>query len=364
MDLPTQLAKPDFSGMDTNDTVPSNIDPSTISYPGESLPTPFVFFVSNPRTTAKFSNKGAAIGFHSVLYNEQSPTDGWTAIETSLIRLNTSLAPSGRFPVYSNQSSPDANGTETRIGHDAAVCLYRYEAWVVETYNSSIVSPSTMRIVEKGNGSTSMSPSGNIRGTPMANTRYLNTTGKTISFFLAHNNGLNMIWKDNDRSANYVPSPTVGPVAPLLTTLSSNINPLQIISFTNGTGPLGYTELSPDRLAVVRARVCAANALPYLVGSAPIVAQAYADETLAYVTYKQWELISLPALVLILGIIGELFVPTLPLNIPRREFGVYSWLTLFLSQACRLCRVPGTRANRLFPFRNYDLRRLMTSISS
>ena len=74
------------------------------------------------------------------------------------------------------------------------------------------------------------------------------------------------------------------------------------------------------------------------MGSAPIVAQAYADETLAYVTYEQWELISLPILVLILGIVGELFVPTLPLNIPRRAFGVYSWLTLYQSQARRLSR--------------------------
>jgi len=57
------------------------------------------------------------------------------------------------------------------------------------------------------------------------------------------------------------------------------------------------------------------------------------DETLAYTTYKQWQLIALPALVLILGTIGELFVPTLPLGIPRREFGVYSWLALFKSQA-------------------------------
>lgn len=37
-------------------------------------------------------------------------------------------------------------------------------------------------------------------------------------------------------------------------------------------------------------------------------------------------------LVLILGIIGELFVPTLPLNIPRRGFGVYSWMALLQSQ--------------------------------
>jgi len=83
------------------------------------------------------------------------------------------------------------------------------------------------------------------------------------------------------------------------------------------------------------------------VGSGPLVAQSYADETLAYTTYKQWQLIGLPILVWILGIIGELFVPTLPLNIPRREFGVYSWLALFYSQVCGLGRVPcHVRANQ------------------
>jgi len=57
-------------------------------------------------------------------------------------------------------------------------------------------------------------------------------------------------------------------------------------------------------------------------------------------------------------------VPTLPLNIPRREFGVYSWLTLFQSQVrgqswLRLV----TRANQPFVFRSCSLRRRMTSIS-
>jgi len=90
---------------------------------------------------------------------------------------------------------------------------------------------------------------------------------------------------------------------------------------------------------MVRARVGAANALPYLVGSGPLVAQSYTDETLAYTTYKPWQLIGLSILIWTLGIIGELFVPKLPLNIPRREFGVYSWLALFQSQARELRRV-------------------------
>ena len=213
-DLPASLAEPDFSDLDANDVTPSNIDPSTISYAGEFLPAPLALLVSHPRTTVKFPDNGVAFVAFVIDEPEHFPPDdrGWTVVETNVIRLNASLAPSGRFPVYSNTSLPGANGTETRIGYDAAACVYRYEPWVVETYNTSIVSPSSMRIVEKADGSTSMSPSGKIRGTPIANTRYLNTTNKTSSFYLGYYNGINVLRKDNDRTANYVPSPSVGPV--------------------------------------------------------------------------------------------------------------------------------------------------------
>ena len=48
MDLPTPLTKPDLSKMDANDTIPSNIDPSKISYVGEPLSVPPASFVANP----------------------------------------------------------------------------------------------------------------------------------------------------------------------------------------------------------------------------------------------------------------------------------------------------------------------------
>ena len=59
-----------------------------------------------------------------------------------------------------------------------------------------------------------------------------------------------------------------------------------------------------------------------------------------------WQLITLPALIWVLGVIGELFVPALPFDIPRREFGVYSWLALFQSQVyVAISVVPCTRDN-------------------
>ena len=140
---------------------------------------------------------------------------GWTTVETVLIRLNTSFTPSGRFPVYySNASLPDANGVATRIGYDAAVCVQKYEPWIIEAYNTSVGSPSALRIVEKEYAGTSSPPSGNIQGFPIADTRYLNTTGKNPAFFVAHDNSINQMVKDNGRDHYYVPSPTVGPVIP------------------------------------------------------------------------------------------------------------------------------------------------------
>jgi len=141
---------------------------------------------------------------------------GWTTVETVLIRLNTSFTPSGRFPVY-GEPLPDANGVETRIGYDAAVCVQKYDPWITEVYNTSLGSPTTLRIVEGGYGSTSLLPSGGIRGPPLANTRNLNMTGKNAAFLLSHNSSINKMMKDNVRGRRYVPSPNVSPAASTLT---------------------------------------------------------------------------------------------------------------------------------------------------
>ena len=78
----------------------------------------------------------------------------------------------------------------------------------------------------------------------------------------------------------------------------------------------------------------------------------------------QWRLIGLPMLIWILGILGELFVPMLPLNIPRREFGVYSWLALFQSQVRVISRYLCMVANQTLTPRSCDLRRPTTSVDS
>ena len=148
----------------------------------------------------------------------------WMTVETVFIQLNTTFTPSGHFPSYSNGWSQDGNGTniqtDTQIGHDAAVCVQMYEPWITEAYSTSTGSAFTLRIVDKGNSNTSLSPSGSIRGPQIANTRYLNTTGKDVAFSIAHSKSVARMWEANiDKGSGIfdtgAPSAVVGPVVPL-----------------------------------------------------------------------------------------------------------------------------------------------------
>ena len=146
---------------------------------------------------------------------------GWTTVETVFIQLDTNFTPSGRFPAYWNESLPGRG--EIRVGYDAAVCVQKYEPWVIEAYNTSTGSSFVLGVIGKGDGSTSLSPSGDVRGARIANTRYLNATGKDFVFSTVYNNSIDRFWEGNGYQNHYplghcVPTPTVGPIVPPRTT--------------------------------------------------------------------------------------------------------------------------------------------------
>ena len=231
MDLPTQLTKlPDLGEVSPElSAALSKVDPSTLSYYGEFLLAPLAFFVSNVCTAAQ---SGPDSGLVSVNDRGAWPVgdQGLVTVETAFIHLNTSFTPSGRFPAYSNQTSMDPNadpqhGTNFtkwfQIGHDAAVCVHKYEPWIIEGYNTSTGSSFVLKIVGKGSWSTSLSPSGNIRGARIADTRYLNATGKDVAFIAAHKKGVVRMGEAGlNQSSSIVPvapTPVVGPVVPSCT---------------------------------------------------------------------------------------------------------------------------------------------------
>ena len=207
MDLPVPFTKPNFDNIVSGDTIPSDINPSTISYCCEISPAILVFFVPNPCYTVRWGDDGQGVSLNStaVTHPDESPRE-WTTVETHLIRFGNVLAQSGRFPVYS-----DKNELGIKIGYDAAVCVQRYEPWIIEAYKRSAVSPSVLGIIGKWDGSTSLLPSGNIRGAPATNaSRYIDASGKRAAFYAAHDNTIVQISKENNRGY-YLPSPAVGP---------------------------------------------------------------------------------------------------------------------------------------------------------
>jgi len=192
-----------------NNVVPSSIDPSTLSFMSRLLLAPLSFFASNLLTTVEVADTGETLfigRFWRLVLSLSDP--GLTTVEMVLIRLDTDFASSGHFPVYWNASG-------TRIGYDAAVCVQRWDPWIVETSNATTSSPSVVGIVGKGSGGTSPQPSGKLKGHQIANNnRRLNVTGKDPAFRTAYNNSIGQMLKDNGRRGRYIPSPTVGPIAP------------------------------------------------------------------------------------------------------------------------------------------------------
>jgi hypothetical protein len=104
---------------------------------------------------------------------------------------------------------------------------------------------------------------------------------------------------------------------------------LQIISFTSGSGVSGYTELSETLFAQARGVADATNLLPYFVGSGDTLARLYPDSVISDASFNP-VYVSLYLLGMwILGLLGGLFVPKLPLNVPHRGFELYSWMAAF-----------------------------------
>ena len=162
-------------------------------------------------------DNGETISLHSEYVSSLgSELEEWTTVETVLIRVDlTTVNPeiTSRFPVNSDKSP--------WLGYDAAVCVLKYEPWIIETYNTSITSPSALRIVGKGNGSIPMWPDGSIQGDPIADTaRYLSKARTETAFWVANGMAIKRMWRGREwltgsnLDKDYVPSATVGPVVP------------------------------------------------------------------------------------------------------------------------------------------------------
>ncbi|KAL0949830.1 hypothetical protein HGRIS_009865 [Hohenbuehelia grisea] len=292
MDMPKILEQPLNASLATapGDRFPSGIDPQSTAL------------------AAAFYDNGVAHSFKSTPLSMGEEGTGFVSLEGVLVRLNTSYTPDGKFPKYSDASIPDATGKQTRIGYDGAMCLQLYEPWIVEVMNSTSGAPTSRRIVRKANEVEDLTFEEKNTGRRLQNVKTkLNSSGLSAVYDVIHGNSINQMLKDNGRDASYVPSPTV-------------------VSFTGGEGPEGYIELSETFFAEARARADASNVLPYFAGTGSILARSYPDRIMSSSHMNTPMTIGLLAIALALGLIAALFVPRLPLGVPRRGFELYSWV--------------------------------------
>jgi hypothetical protein len=84
--------------------------------------------------------------------------------------------------------------------------------------------------------------------------------------------------------------------------------------------------------ADVRGKADASNVLPFLSGTRPIVVRAYKDVVLASASFQPGILGGVLGGALLLGALAGFFVPALPFDIPRRGFGLFSWVAALQGQ--------------------------------
>ncbi len=115
-----------------------------------------------------------------------------------LIRLNTTFAPQGSFPVLSD-NKPDDTGNGTWVGYDAVVCVELFEPWIVDVYNATLGALTTLEIVDKANTvGDFQGRQERMMGSPVADAsvrRSLTSRRMEGVYVVAHDNSVNQLVK-------------------------------------------------------------------------------------------------------------------------------------------------------------------------
>ncbi|KAJ8488594.1 hypothetical protein ONZ45_g13895 [Pleurotus djamor] len=281
---------------------------------------------------AGFFDNGVAHSYFSTPISMGRDGGGFVSFEAVLVRLNTTFAPQGNFATSGSDTLPDESGNETRIGYDALLCLELFEPWIVEVYNSTTGVPFSTRIVAKA-GETADIRSGEQRmGDPLDSVkRQLNSSALWPAYVVAHQNSVNQLVKVSYTHCyiSAIFSPTQYPHR--ITTEMSLIYPppLALAYSASGEGPNGYTELSPTSFAQARSQLDASNLVAFFSGTGDIVGRSYPDQVLSSARILTVPMVIVLVVVLIFGVVAGMFVPRLPLGVPRRDFELYSWVAAF-----------------------------------
>ncbi|KDQ11377.1 hypothetical protein BOTBODRAFT_68075 [Botryobasidium botryosum FD-172 SS1] len=268
------------------DTLPAGLDPSTI-------------FGAYTKPNDGSSHSGTLF-----MLDDGTAGDGWKLVDVHLARVDRTYAPNGSF-----LASAAVNGSQ--IGYDAVVCLEVVEPWILQAYNYTGSTPYTTDYILPGAS--------------------IGTVNETLHPEVASSLNSTTSWATYT-SANYIARKNMlGPPAVL------NYAPTPIlVDFTGGSGSAGYTSLSPSQMESVIGAWDSSQALPYLVGSGYIAAQASNDRIIAAGAVHKLFLSLILAFLLLLGIVADVCIPMLPHGMPLRDFSVLSSITIARSALRKL----------------------------
>ncbi|KDQ13849.1 hypothetical protein BOTBODRAFT_362460 [Botryobasidium botryosum FD-172 SS1] len=269
----------DASQLYGNDTLPSGLDPATIwgTYTEQD----------------DGSSHSGAIFFPPDI---GTAGHGFTFVDVHLARVGTSYAPNGSF-----LASALVNGTQ--IGYDVVACLQVIEPWVLQVYNRTGGAPYTTDYITPG------ASTGTVNETAHPGVASsLNSTASWVAY----------------NAAYYIARRSMlGPPA----LLQYAPTPM-LVGFTGGSGPNGYASLSPSRMESIIGAWDSSQALPYLVGSGYIAAQASDDQITAVGAVEKRLLALILVGLLLFGVVADVCIPMLPRGMPLRDFSVLASITI------------------------------------
>jgi len=271
------------------DSLPAGLDPSTI----------YNAFVKQ--------NDGSSHSGTFFWLDDGTNGHGWKVADIHLARIDTTYTPNGSFA-----ATASVNGSQ--IGYDVAVCLEVVEPWILQAYNISGGAPHTTHFFGSGN------TIGAVNETPhpgVANV--LNSSATSAAYqAAAYFSRRDMLGE----STGFVYAPS-----PILVDFTGNA----------GTGgPGAYTKLSPSHIESVVGGWDSSQALPYLVGTGYIAAQACNDRMIATGSVDKLLLGLVLGLLLLLGVIADICIPALPQGMPLRDFSVLSSISIARSALLKL----------------------------
>ncbi|KDQ13847.1 hypothetical protein BOTBODRAFT_362254 [Botryobasidium botryosum FD-172 SS1] len=221
---------------------------------------------------------------------------GFTFVDLHLVRIDTSHAPNGSF-----LASALVNGVH--IGYDVVACLQVIEPWILQAYNRTGGVPYTMNYITPG--------------------ARIGSVNETLHPEVASSLNSSTSWDIYNTAYYFARKSMVGPSAQVQYTPTP-----VLVDFTGGSGPNGYTSLSPSRMESVIGAWDSSQVLPYLVGSGYISAQASSDRVIATGAVEKRFLALILVSILLFGVVADVCIPMLPRGMPFRDFSVLSSITI------------------------------------